>query len=367
MKKQSAVRRALVMFLACCPVTFALQAAQSQSGQPQAAPSLTDTQRDNVLEYIDLLRVDVQAQKAEIMGAMMGLGVDQSAKFWPIYGQYDAELTRLNNLRAGNIQDYARNYYQMTDPKANELAQNALNYRRQRSELLAKYYGRVKESLGAVEAMRFLQIEGQLLAIIDLQIASALPGPIERQPPPTPTQVQTQAAPTRVTVPAGTRILIRMVDSVDSSKQQAGHRFTARLETNLQVGDIVAAPRGTTVYGRLAKAKSAGNMSGGAELGLELTDIVINGTGYPLLTSTYQVASKGQGEKTAGRVVGGAGLGALIGGLAGGGKGAAIGAGAGAAAGTTVSAATKGQQVAVPSESLVEFRVQQPVSLPVAQ
>jgi Spy/CpxP family protein refolding chaperone len=95
MKKQIAVCRALVMFLACCSVTFALQAAQSQSGQPQAAPSPTDTQRDNVLEYIDLLRVDVQAQKAEIMGAMMGLGVDQSAKFWPIYGQYDAELMRL--------------------------------------------------------------------------------------------------------------------------------------------------------------------------------------------------------------------------------------------------------------------------------
>ena len=364
MKKQIAVRRALVMFLACWPVTFAQQAAQSQNRQSQTAPSLTDTQRNNVLEYIDLLRVDVQAQKAEIMGAMMGLGVDQSAKFWPIYGQYDAELTRLNILRAGNVQDYTRNYYQMTDPKADELAQNSFNYLRQRSDILARYYGRMKDSLGAVEAMRFLQIEGQLLAIIDLQIASALPGPIERQPAPPPTQVQTQAAPTRVTVPAGTRILIRMVDSVDSSKQQVGHRFTARLETNLQVGDVVVAPRGTTVYGRLAKAKSAGNMSGGAELTLELTDIVINGTAYPLLTSTYQVASQGQGNKTAGRIVGGAGLGALVGGLAGGGKGAAIGAGAGAAAGTTVSAATKGKQVAVPSESLVEFRLQQPVSLP---
>ena len=70
-------------------------------------------------------------------------------------------------------------------------------------------------------------------------------------------------------------------------------------------------------------------MSGGAELTLELTDIVINGTAYPLLTSTYQVASQGQGSKTAKRVVGGTGLGALIGGVAGGGKGAAIGAGAG--------------------------------------
>ncbi len=124
-----------------------------------------------------------------------------------------------------------------------------------------------------------------------------------------------------------------MVNSVDSSKQQVGYRFTANLETNLQVGDVVVAPRGSTVYGRLANAKSAGNMSGGAELTLELTDIVINGTAYPLLTSTYQVASQGQGSNTAKKVVGGTGLGALIGGIAGGGKGAAIGAGAGAAVG----------------------------------
>ena len=367
MKKQTAVRCALVMFLACWTATFAQQAAQSQNGQPQAARSVTDTQRNNVQEYSELLRIDVQAQKAEIMGAMMGLGVDQSAKFWPIYSEYDAELTKLNELRVGDIQDYARNYNQMTDAKADELAQNAFSYRRQRSEIQAKYYGRVKDSLGAIEAMRFLQIEGQLLAIIDLQIASSLPGPIERQTPAAPTERQTQAAPTRITVPAGTRILIRMVDSVDSSKQQVGHRFTANLETNLQVGDVVVAPRSTTVYGRLAKAKAAGNMSGGAELTLELTDIVINGTANPLLTSTYQVTSQGHGNKTAGRIVGGTGLGALIGGLAGGGKGAAIGAGAGAAAGTAVSAATKGKQVSVPSESLLEFRLQQPVSLPVAR
>ena len=180
-------------------------------------------------------------------------------------------------------------------------------------------------------------------------------------------QGKTQAATSKVTVPAGTRILIRMVDSVDSSKQQLGYRFTANLETNLQVDEVVVAPRGSTVYGRLANAKSAGNMSGGAELTLELTDIVIKGTAYPLLTSSYQVASQGQGSKTAKRVVGGTGLGALVGGLAGGGKGAAIGAGAGAAAGTAVSAASKGKQVSVPSESLLEFRLEQPASLPVAR
>ena len=174
------------------------------------------------------------------------------------------------------------------------------------------------------------------------------------------------AAQNRVNVPAGTRLLVRMIDSVDSGKQQAGYRFTAGLETNLQVDDTVIAPRGTTVYGRLAEAEKAGNMSGAGELTLELTDIVINGTAYPLLTSSFEVKSEGKGKKTARRIVGGAGLGALIGGLAGGGTGAAIGAVAGAATGTTVAAVTKGKQVTIPSESLLEFRLEQPASLPVA-
>jgi len=170
----------------------------------------------------------------------------------------------------------------------------------------------------------------------------------------------------RITVPAGTRILIRMVDSIDSSKQKTGYRFTATLETNLQAEDSVVAPRGTTVYGRLAQASSAGRMSGSSDLTLELTDIVINGTAYPLLTSTYEIKGKGEGKNTTKKVIGGAGLGALIGGIAGGGKGAAIGAGAGAATGTAVAASKKGEQLQIPSESLLEFRLEQPVALPVA-
>ena len=170
----------------------------------------------------------------------------------------------------------------------------------------------------------------------------------------------------RITVPAGTRLLIRMVDSIDTTKQTKGYRFTATLETNLQAEDTVVAPRGTTVYGRLAEASSAGKMSGSSELTLELTDIVINGNAIPLLTSTYEIKGKGEGGNTTKKVVGGAGLGAMIGGLAGGGKGAAIGAGAGGAAGTAIAASKKGQQLQIPRETLLEFRIQQPVSLPIA-
>jgi hypothetical protein len=171
----------------------------------------------------------------------------------------------------------------------------------------------------------------------------------------------------RITVPAGTRILIRMIDSIDTTKQKVGYKFTASLETNLQAEDAVVAPRGTTVYGQLVSASSAGSMKGSSELSLELTDIMINNTAYPLLTSTYEIKGKGEGSNTAKKVVGGAGLGALIGGIAGGGKGAGIGALIGGAGGTAVAASKKGQQLSIPSETLLEFRLQQPVALPVAK
>lgn len=171
----------------------------------------------------------------------------------------------------------------------------------------------------------------------------------------------------KVTVPAGTRILIRTIDPIDTTKQKTGYRFTATLEANLQAEDVVVAPRGTTVYGRLAEASSAGRMSGSSQLTLELTDIMINDANYPVLTSTYAIKGKGEGKKTAGKILGGTGLGALIGGIAGGGTGAAIGALAGAAGGTAVAASKKGEQLQIPSESLIEFRLEQPATLPVAR
>jgi hypothetical protein len=171
----------------------------------------------------------------------------------------------------------------------------------------------------------------------------------------------------RVTVQAGTRILVRMVDSVDSSKQKAGYRFKATLEANLQAFEVTVAPKGTTVYGVLAQASSSGKFKGSSQLILELTDIVINGTAYPLMTTDYEVKGKGEGGNTTKKVLGGAGLGALIGGLAGGGKGAGIGALAGAGAGTVVAATKKGEQVSVPSETLLEFRLEHPTELPIAK
>jgi len=167
----------------------------------------------------------------------------------------------------------------------------------------------------------------------------------------------------QVTIPAGQPLLVRMIDGVDSSKNHVGDVFHASLETDLTVGNSVVARKGTDVYGRLAEAKEAGHIAGSSELQLELTRIVIDGKDYPVVSSDYTLQGKGRGKNTAEKVGGGAALGAIIGAIAGGGKGAAIGAGVGAGAGGAVQVLTRGQQVKVPSETLLEFRLQQPATV----
>jgi len=129
----------------------------------------------NIQEYIKLLREDVNAEKAELMGSVMQLDAEDAAKFWPIYRDYNAELSKVNDLRVANILEYARGYSQMTDQKADELIKNSMAYQKQRAELLAKYYELMKQQLGAITAVRFAQVENQLLLLIDLKITSSLP------------------------------------------------------------------------------------------------------------------------------------------------------------------------------------------------
>jgi hypothetical protein len=170
-----ALNRVLVVTLFILPILVASPGwAQSTAQKTTAAPA-TSAKEKNLQEYIELLRADVRQQKSEMMGAVMLLSSDDAAKFWAIYSDYDAQLTKLNDQRVANIEEYARTYDQMTDEKADELIQNAFSFQKQRSELLAKTYERVKEALGATTAARFAQVEHQLLLIIDLQIASSLP------------------------------------------------------------------------------------------------------------------------------------------------------------------------------------------------
>ena len=188
--------------------------------------------------------------------------------------------------------------------------------------------------------------------------ATTSPAGSRAEAAPVPSQIEVQ-------VPAGARLVVRMIDSVNSKTDHVGDTFTASLEQPLDVNGTIVAQRGARVFGKLEQVKSAGKIKGRSELRLALTGIEINGSTHPITTGSYDVRGKSRGKNTAKKVGIGAAIGGAIGAIAGGGKGAAIGAGIGAGAGTTAQVLTHGQQINVPSETVLDFTIQQPVRLPV--
>jgi BON domain-containing protein len=187
------------------------------------------------------------------------------------------------------------------------------------------------------------------------QSAASAPAPL---PPPPPQSKQ-------VVVPANTSLIIRMIDGVDSKVNRAGEIFHASLDAPLMADDRVIVPQGADVYVRLSAASSAGHMTGKSELHLELLQLEFQGRSYPLASSTYSAAGSSRGKNTAAKVGGGAAVGAIIGAIAGGGGGAAIGAGVGAGSGAVWNGVTRGQQIRIPAETMLEFQLEQPVTITV--
>jgi hypothetical protein len=167
-----------------------------------------------------------------------------------------------------------------------------------------------------------------------------------------------------VTIPSGTRISVRTIDAIDSTQNQVGDRFQASLEEPVFIDGRQVLAKGADVYGRLTEAKTSGQFTGKSQLSLELTGVVVGGRTIPVSTGEYQLSGKSRGASTAKRTVGGAAVGSIIGAIAGGGKGAAIGAGVGGGVGAGSEVVTKGDQVKIPSETLLDFTLQQDLSIP---
>jgi hypothetical protein len=154
-----------------------------------------------------------------------------------------------------------------------------------------------------------------------------------------------------------------MIDSIDSSRNHVGEQFVASVDAPVIVGDRVLIQKSADAWVQLVQARSAGHITGQSELQLELVSLRSTGTCYDAVSSSYEVHGASRGKDTAKKVGGGAALGTLIGAIAGGGKGAAIGAAAGAGAGTAVQVLTHGQQVKVPSETKIDFKLESPVTI----
>ncbi len=179
------------------------------------------------------------------------------------------------------------------------------------------------------------------------------PSALVAPPPPPPPQ--------KVTIPQGTALVVRLIEPIDSEKNQVGDIFHATLNNPITINGETVVPSGSDAQGYLVEVESAGRFAGQSRVILQLDSINSGGQNYNVQTDQYKQQGSSRGKNTAEKVGAGAGIGALIGAL-GGGKGAAIGA-AGGGLGGGVQAAAKRQQIKLPSETVVNFTLQAPVTV----
>ena len=191
-------------------------------------------------------------------------------------------------------------------------------------------------------------------------VAAVAPPPMAPQAPATPPP---PPPPQKVTIPSGTTLAVRLVDTIDSETAQQGQTFHATLDSPLAVEGDTVIPAGYDVEGHVVSVQSAGKFAGQSLLVLQLDRLAAGSKYYNIQTDQYSRKGTSRGKNTAEKVGAGAGIGAIIGAIAGGGKGAAIGAAAGGGLGGGVQAATKGQQIKLPSETVLNFTLQGPLTV----
>ena len=129
----------------------------------------------NLRTYVELMRSDIRTQKVALITEMMLLTEAEDAKFWPIYREYELELSRINDDRIKLVDTYGENYTNLTDAQADDLAVRALDLESRRVALKQKYYQKLKTALSPRLATKALHIEHQIELLVDLQVAAALP------------------------------------------------------------------------------------------------------------------------------------------------------------------------------------------------
>ena len=198
------------------------------------------------------------------------------------------------------------------------------------------------------------------------QMAESAPPPAatpQPQPAAAPAPPPPPPPPKKYIIDQGTQLTVRLVDAIDSEKNQTGDTFHATLNAPLTSDGEEAVPAGSDITGHLIEVKSAGKFAGQSSVVAQLDSLAFGGKTYNLQTDQYKKQGSSRGKNTAEKVGAGAAIGGIIGAIAGGGKGAAIGAAAGGGLGGGVQAATKGQQIKLPSETVLNFTLQAPITV----
>jgi hypothetical protein len=167
-------KRLLVAGLSVLPILVAT-AAFTQNTATNQETSATSDHELNLRAYTELLRADVKAKRVAIITEIMQFNDAEAATFWPLFREYDYELSKLGDAKLQLITDYIKNYDDITNEKADELATGAFALEAQRAELKKKYFDIMKKALSARTAARFFQVENQIQQVVDLQISSNLP------------------------------------------------------------------------------------------------------------------------------------------------------------------------------------------------
>jgi hypothetical protein len=193
--------------------------------------------------------------------------------------------------------------------------------------------------------------------------SSGYPSSNPNYPPPNGSYAPGAPGANSLEVPAGTQIVVRLIDPVNSETDRLGQTYRASIDDPVVVNGQTVIPRGADAVASLIDAQKSGKIEGRTSLTLDLRSVTVNGRSLDVTTTGVSQESGSRGERSA-KVIGGtAALGAIIGAIAGGGKGAAIGAGSGAAVGTGAQVMTSGQKVKIPSETRLTFTLQNPIVL----
>jgi hypothetical protein len=162
------MKRVLIVVLFALPMLIGSAAFTQET-------STSDNRELNLRAYTELLRADVKAERVAIITEIMQFSEADAATFWPLFRNYDYELSKLGDTRVQLISDYIKNYDDITNERADELATAAFTLESRRAELKKKHFDIMKNALSARIAARFFQVENQIQQVVDLQISANLP------------------------------------------------------------------------------------------------------------------------------------------------------------------------------------------------
>lgn len=143
-----------------------------------AAPSKTGAasgSQASVDQDVSLLRQDLRSKKKQLIAANLTLTDAEATKFWPVYDQYTAELSKLGDQKYALIKEYAQNFGTLTNDQALSLLNRSLALDESIAQLRVKYVPIINKVLPGTKTATFFQMDRRITALIDLQLASEIP------------------------------------------------------------------------------------------------------------------------------------------------------------------------------------------------